>query len=709
MTFPLSPWARLLGQPAGSGAIPPVNEPAFSGNALVLGSDAGGVFERIDAGGYFEASQIGDLTANAPSYLRLRYAAQPRKSGTPAGLNWRLAFSAADSADGTAPRVVFNLLGRDNRHVRHVDVAIPLTGVVSTTRGRILLALSLQGPVGTYPAVELPGVWVDSLVLDASATLSRPSLINRLPEPNETGVPVDTLVQVEINDPYGATLASPGNIDLTRTKVYVNGALAYDGSQGTPFQAGFNGAASAVTALDSLRTQRIVIQPTTSFGSTQLVNVQVASAIPSGQVVTQSYSFTTAQILAPTMTNAVSTDSKTIRVYLSEPIVAVSATATNDALNPQTWALSIASLSLADGLPAFLPTIASVAMVTSSVFDLTLSDQITRGAKYLVSGLFVDLFGNPAVSPSNGVVFVGFTHPVPDARDFQLTNMVPSLNINEDETQDLQKFLACLQEVLDGLLADVDDFPNTFDPDLAAEIFIDQMLKELGNPFGFVGALQLVDKRRLLHALVPIYQLKGTDPGIIQAILFFLGLTVTITPTSFAGVWVLGVSRLDGAVTSTTVASGSNGVVLSTFAGSGVLNVASAASFAAMGYVIFPNLGGAIVSYTAKTSNMFAGCKLVSGGGTLATGQTVNASDGIAGEVSGTVLGSSNLKDQLSFSVVSPITLTADQVAKITAIVNYMKDARTHFLGVIQPAPPPPTPNDWELGLSFLGQTTLLH
>ncbi len=87
----------------------------------------------------------------------------------------------------------------------------------------------------------------------------------------------------------------------------------------------------------------------------------------------------------------------------------------------------------------------------------------------------------------------------------------------------------------------------------------------------------------------------------------------------------------DGTLNTTTVASGSNGVALSTFTGSGVLNVLSAAGYPASGgYVALPGLSGAIVSYTSTTSTTFAGCTLVSGAGTLATGQTVNGANGHA-------------------------------------------------------------------------------
>jgi hypothetical protein len=68
------------------------------------------------------------------------------------------------------------------------------------------------------------------------------------------------------------------------------------------------------------------------------------------------------------------------------------------------------------------------------------------------------------------------------------------------------------------------------------------MLSDLGNPFAF--DLSLNDKRRLIRVLVPIYQEKGTEAGIINAIRFFLGVEVTIVYPAFDDPWLLGVDEL---------------------------------------------------------------------------------------------------------------------------------------------------------------------
>ena len=116
------------------------------------------------------------------------------------------------------------------------------------------------------------------------------------------------------------------------------------------------------------------------------------------------------------------------------------------------------------------------------------------------------------------------------------------MNVSEDVSRDLQKFIACLQEPTNLILCDIDDWSDILDPDIAPERFVDVMLSEAGNPFDF--DLSLTDKRRLMRVLVPIYKSKGTDAGIINAIRFFLGIEVTITSSAFDGIWDLGVSEL---------------------------------------------------------------------------------------------------------------------------------------------------------------------
>jgi phage tail-like protein len=143
------------------------------------------------------------------------------------------------------------------------------------------------------------------------------------------------------------------------------------------------------------------------------------------------------------------------------------------------------------------------------------------------------------------ISFAGFAPPVPAGRVFDLYEMLPQQNRDEDEagSGDLLRFCSIMQEAVDLLLVDVDRFPEIADPDIAPEQFVDAMLDDLGNPFDFAAALALVDKRRLVETLLAIYQEKGSNVGMVNAVRFFMGLTITIDEVGF-GTWQLGVPGL---------------------------------------------------------------------------------------------------------------------------------------------------------------------
>lgn len=88
----------------------------------------------------------------------------------------------------------------------------------------------------------------------------------------------------------------------------------------------------------------------------------------------------------------------------------------------------------------------------------------------------------------------------------------------------------------------------------------------------------------------------------------------------------------------TTVAAGSNGVDINTFAGAGTLNVASTLGFGSSGnFTVVTASGTRPVSYTAKTATSFTGCTASApGGSTVSTGAVVTPSG--AWSAAGTLL-----------------------------------------------------------------------
>lgn len=103
----------------------------------------------------------------------------------------------------------------------------------------------------------------------------------------------------------------------------------------------------------------------------------------------------------------------------------------------------------------------------------------------------------------------------------------------------------------------------------------------------------------------------------------------------------------------TTVASGSNAVALSTFTGSGVLDVASTAGWPTSGTIYLPTFD-AVLTYTGTAGgNSFTGVTTVSGSGSLATG---NAVDGTLLTGVTTVSGSGALATGQSIYQLNPMT-----------------------------------------------------
>lgn len=240
-----------------------------------------------------------------------------------------------------------------------------------------------------------------------------------------------------------------------------------------------------------------------------------------------------------------------VRVSFDREVQQLDAAGPHDALAPGRYALTRLSA------PAVEAAVAAVEPVTSSAVDLLMDAPLTPAASYRLEVEGVADVAGMVIDAANGTaMFTGFVPPRPANRVFDLYRFLPEINRREDETGDLQRFLACLQEVTDLLLVDIDRFTDILDPDLAPEPFVDLMLGEFGSPFAF--DLVLVDKRRLLNVLVAMYREKGTAPGIVNAVRFFLGLEVQIT--AYAGEaltlgdsllgedWVLGPSSLFAAL-----------------------------------------------------------------------------------------------------------------------------------------------------------------
>lgn len=222
------------------------------------------------------------------------------------------------------------------------------------------------------------------------------------------------------------------------------------------------------------------------------------------------------------------------------------------ALSPRLVRIAFDQDIVAQGVPNFecqaleqpaVPLRAVAAQIAGPLLDLTLDTEMTPRVRYLliVSDL-VDGNGHPTEPPGNRVEWTGFRPQQPGSRRFDLWSMLSKHNRRSDTTGDLRRFIACLQEVLDLLLSEIDRFPDIFDIERARAPFLDLILQDLGNPFPF--ELDDLGKRRLAAVLVEMYRQKGTAIGIKNAIRFFLGIDITAITPFTATTLILGESEL---------------------------------------------------------------------------------------------------------------------------------------------------------------------
>lgn len=368
------------------------------------------------------------------------------------------------------------------------------------------------------PVLELPGLVVDNVA--AVAAPSRLALINRDPCPGEVGVPIDSAVALELVD------TGADGIDRAATRVFIGGVVAFDGSLVPEVRPGFDGPRALVTQLAD--TLRIVLDPPTPFASEAVVSVRVASSLVGGaEDLDEVYSFTVEDRTAPRVVAAQAIAQKVVQVGFDEPVVAT---------GPMGFTFEPLDF------PA-VPIAIVGAEALGSAVRVDLDTEMTPDVRYRVTAAGVaDLNGNAVEPPFDQAVFVGFRPARPQGRRFDLWSMLPKHNRRADATGDLRRFIACLQEALDLLLAEADRFPDLFDLERAPDTFLDAILADLGNPFPF--DLDALGKRRLASVLVEMYRQKGTEGGIRNAIRFFLGIDVdAITP--FTGsTLVLGESEL---------------------------------------------------------------------------------------------------------------------------------------------------------------------
>jgi phage tail-like protein len=348
------------------------------------------------------------------------------------------------------------------------------------------------------PELELPALVVVDVV--GVAAPGRLALVNRDPGPDEAGVPLAATIALELVD------TGESGVDVAETRVWVGGAPAFAGRRVVP---PFDGPRAGLVV--ERGDARLVLDPRTPLSSLERVEVRVASTTLDGRAALDArYVFVAEDRTAPRVLAATAQGLRRVVLAFDEPVdLGPSFAATFEALDA----------------PA-VPVAATRARAEGALLTLDLEPELSPGARYDVrlAGA-LDRNGNVILPPFERATFVAPRTPRPARRRFDLWSMLPKHNRRADATGDLARFVACLQEVTDLALADVDRFAELLDLERAPELFVDAMLSDLGNPFHFdLGELE---KRRLASVLVAMYREKGTEPGIKNAVRFLLGVEVT--------------------------------------------------------------------------------------------------------------------------------------------------------------------------------------
>ena len=182
----------------------------------------------------------------------------------------------------------------------------------------------------------------------------------------------------------------------------------------------------------------------------------------------------------------------------------------------------------------------SALTINGDTAAVELDREMSPGAMYEIS--IEDLLDAAGQSlTSQAIPVTGFRPRAPLSRRFDLWSLLPRENRHGDVTGDLWRFIACFQDPLDLLLADLGAFTDIFDPERCPERYLDLILWDRGNPFSF--PMSADEKRRLAAVLGDIFEWKGTDAGIENAIRFFIATEAKVVPYADEAL-ILGESEL---------------------------------------------------------------------------------------------------------------------------------------------------------------------
>ncbi|RTL06465.1 hypothetical protein EKK58_05790 [Candidatus Dependentiae bacterium] len=484
-----------------------------------LGHALPGIIAGVNEGDYHKIEQTADFSG--VKLLRATIRTRPIPNAFLYIIYWQIMLGI----DGVHDMV----LPFDSEPRVYRDIVIPtfdLPPGTATLYFKLILA-GVPRP-GGYE-FELAGAEIDAVEEDTSDY--NPGIANRIPEPGADKIHPFRWITFDLFD------TGPDGVDLNRTTVKVAGEVIYENGS-------FVGSWAGSSTVDDVGYgKRFSCAPGPSYGSDNEVLVEVESAVIGGLNATlvTSWTFHTIDFTRPHVASAFQLSPRSVRVTFSEEMRRLDDGDASDALNVANYTIELIS-----DPPAVIPQVIGVIPdddVASVI--LLLSDDVTHKTTYRVVVANVHDTSMNVIDDPKSATFSTITRTDVLGRDWWLIRKLPAGLVETDTKLGgiLRKFIACLQILFDELLADIDGWPEIFDPDLAPEQFVDAMLEDLGNPFPFV--LDENTKRQLALLLVPLYQQKGTDQGMIDAIRLFLGIDVTIVSPGLDDIWTLDESELD--------------------------------------------------------------------------------------------------------------------------------------------------------------------
>jgi phage tail-like protein len=492
------------GRIAPTGVLPPDGTEVFC-----LGSDVPGFRALCRGGDGASVSQTGTVPAGK-NYLtlfgRTRAPLEPPASG-----QW----VASAKIDGVTV---------SSRVLTHGAVSWDwlLDFSTSSSARTLTFGLELVDGSGALQEVEIPAFWIDALIFNDSTA---PLIGNCAPTNGQgttagDGAPPATGIEFDVCG-FGRT--------LSWVTVLVNSNLAV--LQGTA-QPGFTYSITPVQTDTGGRveTWHVSIQPATPLPAEATTTVEAFARFTDSTLIDFPWSFLVSG--APTIASVLAISPKQLRVTWSKAVLASNPAASDDALNPNLYSLAGSS---EDPAAPFVPGssallhVVSVELVNATTVDVFLDVEMTPATPpgncsyTLTASGVADAIGNGKTATAT----VSYVLPSPPGRRFDLMRWLPLLNRNEDATRDLLRFVRCIQEPANLLLADVDGWTSILDPLTAPEPMLDAMLADLGNPFPFV--LSETQKRQLILLLPTIYSLRGLARGILATVNFFILGTFDLT------------------------------------------------------------------------------------------------------------------------------------------------------------------------------------